>query len=196
MKLKKYSFLFFALACLNIISAQKVGHLNLDSLINNMAETKTAQQVIDKLRKDLEQEVITMQTEFETKVQDFQAKENTYTEPVKQSKITSLQQLQKRIEDFKNDASAEIQKKYAELTAPIVDKAKKAIDAVAKENGYKYILDTSVGNVLYSEATDDVYSTVLKKLATIPVIQLPGTKTEEKKTPAKTPGKTAPAKGK
>lgn len=63
---------------------------------------------------------------------------------------------------------------------------------MAKENGYKYILDTSVGNVLYSEATDDVYATVLKKLATMPVIQLPGTKTEEKKTP----GKTAPAKGK
>lgn len=196
MKLKYYTFLVLFLFFANILNAQKVAHLHLDSVINNMEETKTARNFIDKFRKDLEQEVITMQTEFETKVQDFQEKEATFSEPVKQSKITNLQQLQKRLEDFKNDASADIQKKYAEMTAPIVAKAKKAIDAVAKEGGYKYVLDTSVGNLLYTESSDDIYSAVIKKLQSMPVVELPGIKSGDKNPPAKTPAKTTPAKGK
>jgi outer membrane protein len=42
--------------------------------------------------------------------------------------------------------------------------AKKAIEQVAKENGYTYIFDTSVGAVLYWEESDNVLSLVKKKL--------------------------------
>ena len=47
---------------------------------------------------------------------------------------------------------------------PYYAKAKKAIDAVAKENGYRYALDTSTGLVLYSEPSDDIIGLVIKKL--------------------------------
>jgi outer membrane protein len=160
-----------------------------------MTETKTAKEIIDKLRKDLETESITMQTEFDNKVKDFQEKETTYSESVKQNKINDLQQLQARIEEFKNQAYGEIQKKYGELTAPLLDKAKKAIEAVAKDGGYKYVLDTSAGNILFSEESDDIFVAVLKKLETMPVVELG--KKEPAKTPVKTaPAKTTPAKGK
>lgn len=172
-----------ALLFVNFVNAQKMAHLNLDSLINKMPETKSTREIIDKFRKDLELEIINLQTEFETKAQEFQEKESTYSESVKQSKITGLQQMQKRVEDFKNTANAEIQKKYADMTAPIVEKAKKGIESVAKESGYKYVLDTSVGNVLYSESSDDIYAIVLKKIESMPLIALPETKTPAKKVP-------------
>jgi outer membrane protein len=51
-----------------------------------------------------------------------------------------------------------------DLINPIIEKAKKAIEQVAKENGYTYIFDTSVGAVLYWEESDNVLSLVKKKL--------------------------------
>ena len=55
-----------------------------------------------------------------------------------------------------------------------MEKAKKGIEAVAKEGAYKYVLDTSVGTVLYSEASDDVLMAVKKKLDSMPVAVIPG----------------------
>ena len=51
---------------------------------------------------------------------------------------------------------------------------KKAIEAVAKENSYKYVLDTSTGNVLYSEPADDILPLVKKKLDSMPAAVIPG----------------------
>lgn len=83
---------------------------------------------------------------------------------IKQTKEKELQDLQKRIQDFQQQAQSDLQKKNDELSKPIYEKANKAIAAVAKENGYKYILDSSVGTVLYSEPSDDVITLVMKKL--------------------------------
>ena len=88
----------------------------------------------------------------------------------------------------------EYQNKNAELSKPIYDKAKKGIEAVAKEGAYKYVLDTSSGVVLYSEPSDDILLLVKKKLDSMPEAVLPGAPTKETpKTPApktNTPPKT------
>ena len=93
---------------------------------------------------------------------------------IRKTREDELNQLQRRIEEFKQQAQMDYQRKTAELTAPIMDKAKKGIEAVAKESGYKYVLDTSAGNVLYSEASDDVLMAVKKKLDAMPAAVIPG----------------------
>ena len=113
---------------------------------------------------------------------------------VKKTKQDELNSLQSRIEDFRMQAQQDDQRKYGELTAPIMDKAKKGIEAVAKEGGYKYVLDTSVGNVLYSEPAEDILMPVKKKLDAMPLANIPGanTNTDKQKTtpaPNKTGGK-------
>ena len=55
-----------------------------------------------------------------------------------------------------------MQDKQLELMQPFQDKILKAIEDVAKENGYAYIFDTQV--LLYSEGGDDVSALVKKKL--------------------------------
>jgi outer membrane protein len=181
--------------CFNAASAQKIAHISLDSLVTVMPETKIAKDVAQNYLKALDQEMITMQTEFEAKYKDFLEKEAGMSEPVKQNKQQDLQQLNKRIEDFRAQASQDYQKKYAELTAPIMEKAKKGIEAAAKEGGFKYVLDTSVGSVLYYEPSEDLFSAVKKKLDSMPMANIPGApgnNKEPQKAPAKNPppGKT------
>ena len=155
--------------------AQKIAHVQLDSLITMMPESKVAQDLAQGYLKDLEKQVATMETELQTKYQSYMADAAGMSDLVKQTKEKELQDLNKRIEDFKASAQQDYQRKYAEMSKPIYDKAKKGIDAVAKENGYKYVLDTSTGNVLYSEAAEDILQLVKKKLDTMPAAVIPGT---------------------
>lgn len=145
-------------------SAQKIAHINLDSLISIMPESKTAQQAVQDYAKQLEQQVTAMQTELQTKYEEYQTKSKDWAELIKANKEKELNDLNQRIQDFQQQAQADYQKKSAELSKPVYDKAKKAIDGVAKDNGYKYVLDTSTGLVLYTEPTDDIFTLVMKKL--------------------------------
>jgi len=146
------------------ISAQKIAHISLDSLISVMPESKVAQQAVQAFAKQLEEQVTAMQTEAKTKYDDYQSKAKDMAEIVRASKEKELTDLQQRIQDFQQQAQTDYQKKTAELSKPVYDKAKKAIDAVARENGYKYTFDTSTGLVLYSEPSDDIIGLVIKKL--------------------------------
>ncbi|MES2141250.1 MAG: OmpH family outer membrane protein [Bacteroidota bacterium] len=156
------------MACSFTANAQKIAHVNLDSLISIMPESKVAQQGVQAYAKQLEQQVTAMQTELQTKYAEFQEKSKDLAEVVRASKEKELNDLNTRIQEFQQQAQADYQKKTAELSKPVYDKAKKAIDQVAKENGYKYALDTSTGLVLYFEPTDDILSLVVKKLGITP----------------------------
>ncbi len=192
--IKNAAIIFAVAGCLTYAKAQKIAHVSLDSLIMIMPETKLATDATQNYKKGIEQEIVTMQTEFEAKYKDYIEKKPTMSQPVMQNKEQDLQQLQQRIEAFKQQANQDIQMKYAELTSPILDKARKAIDAVAKEGGYKYVLDTSPnnGSVLYSEPADDIFAAVKKKLESMPAANIPGA--EGKKAPVKGGG--LPPKGK
>jgi outer membrane protein len=152
------------IACSFTGKAQKIAHINLDSLISIMPETKTATQSVQDYAKQLETQVTAMQTELQTKYEDYQAKQTDMPALVKASKEKELNDLNQRIQDFQQQAQTDYQKKSAELSKPVYEKAKKAIDQVAKDNGYRYVLDTSTGMVIYNEPADDIFMLAVKKL--------------------------------
>lgn len=179
---KKAALVILCLGSFAFANAQKVAHLHLDSLSNLMPETKVAKGVAEIYFNDLKKTAGAMEEEFQKKYNDYLQAEATMSELVKKTKQDELQSLQTRIQDFNQQAQMDYQKKSADLTAPIMEKAKKAIEAVAKENGYKYVLDTSAGNVLYSEQSEDIILLVKKKLDSMPAAVIPGANPEKPKT--------------
>lgn len=184
------------------MNAQKIAHINFDSLVSIMPETKTATEVAQSYLKGLEDEIVAMQTELEEKYKKYMADEPNLSELVKRSQQESLQNLQARIQDFQRQAGEDYKRKQEELTRPIFDKAKKAVDAVAKEMGYKYVLDTSPSNntVLYFDGSDDIFMAVKKKLESMPEAVIPGSKPKTTPPPVNpkpvTPPQPAPKKTK
>jgi len=180
-KIFKTVAILFVAASVQQAVAQKIAHIQLDSLITIMPETKQAQELAQGYLKDLEKQVASMKAEFDTKYQDYTANSAGYSDLVKKTKEEELTQLNQRIEDFRTQAQQDYQKKSADLSKPIYDKAKKAVDGVAKENGFKYVLDTSTGIVLFHEPSDDIFALVKKKLETMPAAVLPtGSATPQK----------------
>lgn len=87
------------------------------------------------------------------------------SEAMKDVKEKELQDLQNRIQSTQQSAEEKIGTKRQDMLKPITEKADKAIQAVAKEKGYTYILDASVnGVIIYATPTDNIIEDVKTKL--------------------------------
>lgn len=142
--------------------AQKAAFIDLDSLISLMPEMEAAKKSSADYYKQLEGTLSTMQKELNDKIAEYQANEKNNTDLIKQTKQKELQDLDQRIKDFQMQAQSDFQKKNDDLTRPINDKAKKAIEKVAKAKGYKMVLDAST--LLYKDAADDLFNLVKTEL--------------------------------
>jgi outer membrane protein len=167
MKVFKIAILMVVVALTTTVTAQKsakIGHINSNDLLSAMPERNDVQKELEEYAGQLKVTLDAMRKEYETKVGDFQAKQDVMTDIIKNNKIKEITDLEKRIGEFQQTAEADLQKKEQDLLQPIIDKAKTAINDVAKENGYTYVLDSSVGVVLYSVEGDDILPKVKTKL--------------------------------
>ena len=114
-------------------NAQKIAHIDLDSLISIMPESKTAQQAVQDYAKQLEQQVIAMQTELQEKYEKYQAESANLAPIIKTNREKELNDLNQRIQDFQQQAQADYQNKSAELSKPVYDKAKKQLTKLQKK---------------------------------------------------------------
>ncbi len=144
--------------------AQKFGHINSTLLLQQMPETKNADTTVQKFGSTLESQLKTMTAEYQNKVNDYKNKEQSMADPIKDAKLKEISDLEQRIQDFQESAQSSIQKKKEEIYSPIIKKAEDAIHSIAKDKGYAYIFDTSVGAFLYAQDSDDIMPLVKAKL--------------------------------
>ena len=142
----------------------KFGHINSAELLSLMPQTKSADSALKKFSEQLESQLKTMSSEYQGKIQDYQSKEALMADAIKQTKVKEITDLETRIQDFQQTGQESIQKKKEDLYSPVLKKAQDAITSVAKENGYTYIFDISLGMVVYAQESNDISALVKKKL--------------------------------
>jgi outer membrane protein len=144
--------------------ALKIGHVDSQEIIQTMPELKKAQETLQAHAKELEDAMAGMQREFQTKYQDYQAKYETLSTVLRKSREDELQDIQKRVEQFRQTAQQELQNKEMELQQPIIEKVQNAIEEVGKENSFTYILDATPGSgILFKAATATNVTPMVKK---------------------------------
>jgi outer membrane protein len=129
-----------------------------------MPEKAKAEAELEAFAKEFQGALEAMAKEYEGKVAAFQQGEKDMIKTVRDTKVREIADLERRIQEFQQQAQEEIQAKEQELLTPIIEKARKAIDEVAVEKGYTYIFDNSVGVLLYAKDTEDVMADVKAKL--------------------------------
>jgi len=162
-KMFKVLFLGIALFVMSgVAQAQvKIAHVNTAEILDAMPDKATAEKALENYYGELQSQMQAMGTEYQNKVQDYQANEATMSNLVKQSKEKEILDLQNRIQQFQANAESEFESKRAELLAPILEKIQNAINTVGKEKGYTYVLDLATGAAVYVgddavDATKDV----------------------------------------
>ncbi|MBP5412228.1 MAG: OmpH family outer membrane protein [Bacteroidales bacterium] len=142
----------------------KLAHINSAELMKIMPGIDTAQKVLEDYQAQLQDEFKAMYSEYEKKTMDFQDRQATMSQSLQQVKIKELQDLESRIKTFESSAQEDFQNKQEVTLTPIIDRAKAAIAEVAKELGYTYVFDTSLGVLLYQEESDNIFEAVKKKI--------------------------------
>jgi outer membrane protein len=143
----------------------KIGYVNFQSIVSQMPEAKTIKPQIDAYQKQFVTQLTAMNNELQTKGKAFQDQSKTMTDAVKATKQAELQDLQKKMQDYQATAQQQVDAKSNELVKPITDKARVAVNDVAKEKGIAYVLDSSQGSaLLVSNEGDDLTASVKTKL--------------------------------
>ena len=143
--------------------AQKFGHLDAQEVLLSLPERSEAQASIEAAAGEYETEVARMQSELETKFADYQAKASTWPDAIRQQKERELQQLDAGLQEFGVTIQNDLAQMEQQLLSPMIERVRKAIEDVGKEQGYTYIFDTSTGVTLYNGG-DDVTDLVKTKL--------------------------------
>jgi len=143
----------------------KFGHISSEELIQSMPEYDSAQNQVMRLKEQYDLEVERIQVEINKKIDDFTKNEASMSALIKEAKATEINDMQTRLQNFAQTASNDLQQKSMTLMQPVMDKARKAIEEVAEEQGLIYVFDVSQGNPVYfSSKSVDVLPLVLKKL--------------------------------
>ncbi len=144
-------------------SAQtKIGYINTQELIGFMPEAAKADSELTEYQNSLQKQGDDLSKEADEKAAKFvedSAKLNPSMKEIKRSEILALYQ---RVQNYNQEAQDKANQYAQQKFVPIRNKAMEAIKAVAKENGYAYVLDYA--SVIVGPPGDDIIGLVKKKL--------------------------------
>ena len=161
---------------------QKMGYADWEYIFSQMPEFKVIESAIKTHGDQLKAQLDAKYKEYDTKLKAYQASAATMVDAIRKDRETELTQLQENIQKFQQDAQTSLQKKQTDLMEPVFAKVGKAIEAVAVENGYSFIINPQLiggGDILlYNDEKYNISTLVLKKLGvTATAVPAPVTKT-------------------
>ena len=166
MKLTAVLFFIIATASVNA-QTLKFGHIDLQALIQVMPERATAETNFNNFQADIEDVFGQMQKEYQQKLAELQQLGDAASEVKRNAKVTEIQDLRQRMENYQQTAQQQINQKMSELLKPVYDKADSVIAVVAKEKSLIYVFDVSANGsaVLYkSNQSMDLLPLVKEKM--------------------------------
>lgn len=139
------------LACLFVlpfaVSSQaqtKFGHADFEAIVALMPEKAEADKKYEEVAKAYQKDLDRLQSELNQKFQAYQLQRDSLPEPIRVRREQEIDDISTRAQKFKMEATQQLQEKQVELMQPIIDKLQKAVNEIGDEEGFVYILDSSV----------------------------------------------------
>ena len=161
--MKKILFAALMLLAPLTMSAQKFGHFNSSEIVQLMPEWTAAQNEIQTLAKQYEDDLKRMQDELQKKSEEFEKEQANLLENVRQRRQAELQDLYQRYQQSYQDNQQALQKAQAEKMQAISDKVTEAVKKIGEEGGYVYIMDVTSGIPYISSKLSTDITPELKK---------------------------------
>ncbi len=162
------------LACIgisaNLENDTKIGYVYMDLVLVNMEEAKKMNKTLDKFSNERAAEIAKSTQIISVKAAEMNKKAiaGELTDGAKISAEKELNELRASLEKKVRANEQELYNKRTELLAPIAKKLEQAMDKVAAEKGYKYVLNSSDGTgnsiVVVAPEADDLTQEVMTEL--------------------------------
>ena len=151
------------MAATQVNAQTKFGYISVQELVVTMPEYKKADTTLGEYQ-------VALNEQYAERVKDFNMRDSLlnsrdtakYTRAQLEVKRSDLNKTLVELQQWNQRAQQLYQTKEDETMRPILDKARKAIQDVAKENGYTYVFPKE--QLLVSPPADDLMALVKKKL--------------------------------
>lgn len=134
----------------------KVGYIDPRVILQRMPEAKAVQQQIQNLYDRKQNEIVSMQQELQSQIEQYQQKAGVISEESQLIEEERLTQMDLDLRELQSAAQQEIQQESAKLMEPIFEQIQLAVDNVSEERGLDLILNMTMGgysvlerNILY-----------------------------------------------
>jgi outer membrane protein len=141
----------------------KIGYTNVNYVLSISPASKVIQKQLEETQKQYLKTIEEKNKELEAKFESYQKGQGTMPEAIKKDKEEELRTLQRSIQTLQENAQDDLRKKEQELVKPELDKIYKAVNEVAKANGFTHVFNSDQV-LLYAEEETDITDLVLKKL--------------------------------
>jgi outer membrane protein len=160
--MKKVIIAFIALVLSSNVSAQKIGHVYVDSVLTQLPQREAAQKELERYTMELQKEMENMVTMYREKAARFEKESKSLPEEIRQSRYKELMETEQNIQQFQVNAQQKVETKEEELLNPLLTKVQNAINKVCKDNNYNYVINSSY--MLYVNGGNDLTPLVMKEL--------------------------------
>jgi outer membrane protein len=145
--------------------AQKFGHVDSQAIMQSLPEVSKISGELEAKAKEYENELQSMQKEFQLKFDEYEKSASTMNETKRKEVETELQQMNQKIQETYQQHQQDLAKLQQEKMQPITNKLINAINNVGKAGGYVYIMDKAAGIPYISETlSKDVTADVKAEL--------------------------------
>jgi len=161
------AFCFAAVSCL-AVNAQKYAIIDTRYILDKMPEYKTAQAQLDETAAQWQKDIDAMQTNLDKMYVDFDAEKVMLSDELKKKREDQLFVKEKDLRDLQRKRfgfEGDLFKKRQELIKPVQDKVYNAVQKLAAQRGYDFVLDKSEGiTIIFADPKLDKSEDVLREL--------------------------------
>jgi outer membrane protein len=167
--MKKGFLVLFCLVCIALgTSAQRYAIIDSKYILEKLPDYKTSQGRLDQFSAQWQQEIERKQAELDRMYKDYDAEQVMLTDELKKKRQDELYNREKEVRDLQKRRfgfEGDLFRKRQELIKPIQDKVYIAIQKLALERSYDFILDKSEGiTVIFADPKLDRSEDVLRYL--------------------------------
>jgi outer membrane protein len=164
--------LFLLATCLLLLAsysnAQRYAIIDSKYILEKLTEYKDAQKKLDQYSEQWQQEIDQKQTMVDKMIKEYDAEQVMLSDELKKKREDELYNKEKELRDLQKKRfgfEGDLFKKRQELIKPIQDKVYNAVQKLAVDKQYDFILDKSEGiTVIFADPKLDKSEDVLRNL--------------------------------
>lgn len=144
-----------------------IAHCNYQKISDSLPSTKKAFAQLEKMKRESEEELKTMQEELEKKYIKYQQEANSMNKFTKEKAEEDLNQLQQSMVNRERQLQERLQEAQVRFFKPIQDRVFKIVGELALDEKYDYVVESST--MIFAspkhDITDKALSAILKSEA-------------------------------
>ena len=150
------------------VNAQKYAVIDTRYILEKIPDYANAQKELDMIAANWQKEIDAMQSELDKMYKDYEAEQVMLSEELRKKREDQLFVKEKTLRDLQRQRfgfEGDLFKKRQQLIKPVQDKVFNAVQKLAVQRGYEFILDKSEGiTVIFADPKLDKSEDVLREL--------------------------------